>query len=121
MSADTAAAAIGMPEANVVVGQCVAYLALAPKSTAVYKAVAAVQKQGSAALVNVTHGSDARKDAVAAAGGVEAVVAGMRAHAGVAEVQKQGSWALRNVAENSSRRREAVDKAAQAAGVKWQA
>ena len=45
VSADTAAAAIGMPEANVVVGQCVAYLALAPKSTAVYKAVAAVEKQ----------------------------------------------------------------------------
>ncbi|OIW02448.1 hypothetical protein TanjilG_05041 [Lupinus angustifolius] len=35
---------IGMPECNVILSQCVAYLALAPKSVAVYKAIGAAQK-----------------------------------------------------------------------------
>ncbi|KAI3956313.1 hypothetical protein MKX01_004937 [Papaver californicum] len=35
---------IGMPECNVILAQCVAYLALAPKSVAVYQAVGAAQK-----------------------------------------------------------------------------
>ncbi|KAE9605844.1 putative adenosinetriphosphatase [Lupinus albus] len=35
---------IGMPECNVILAQCVAYLALAPKSVAVYKAIGAAQK-----------------------------------------------------------------------------
>ncbi|KAK6918053.1 ATPase, AAA-type, core [Dillenia turbinata] len=35
---------IGMPECNVVLAQCVAYLALAPKSVAVYRAIGAAQK-----------------------------------------------------------------------------
>lgn len=35
---------IGMPECNVVLAQCVAYLALAPKSVAVYKAINTAQK-----------------------------------------------------------------------------
>jgi putative ATPase len=42
VAADTAAQAIGMPEANVVIGQCVAYLALCPKSVAIERAMAAV-------------------------------------------------------------------------------
>ncbi|KAK7299803.1 hypothetical protein RJT34_10631 [Clitoria ternatea] len=35
---------IGMPECNVILAQCVAYLALAPKSIAVYRAIEAAQK-----------------------------------------------------------------------------
>ncbi|KAM3380479.1 ATPase WRNIP1 [Capsicum galapagoense] len=35
---------IGMPECNVILAQCVAYLALAPKSIAVYRAIGAAQK-----------------------------------------------------------------------------
>ncbi|KAJ8536107.1 hypothetical protein K7X08_034508 [Anisodus acutangulus] len=35
---------IGMPECNVILAQCVAYLALAPKSVAVYRAIGAAQK-----------------------------------------------------------------------------
>ncbi|PIN22178.1 ATPase related to the helicase subunit of the Holliday junction resolvase [Handroanthus impetiginosus] len=35
---------IGMPECNVILAQCVAYLALAPKSVAVYRAFGAAQK-----------------------------------------------------------------------------
>jgi len=35
---------IGMPECNVILAQCVAYLALAPKSVAVYRALGAAQK-----------------------------------------------------------------------------
>ncbi|KAI5677720.1 hypothetical protein M9H77_08670 [Catharanthus roseus] len=35
---------IGMPECNVVLAQCVTYLALAPKSVSVYKAIEAAQK-----------------------------------------------------------------------------
>lgn len=38
VAADQASHAIGMPECGVVIGQCAVYLALAPKSTAVYKA-----------------------------------------------------------------------------------
>jgi putative ATPase len=45
VAADTAAQAIGMPEASVVIGQCVAYLSLAPKSVAITKAMAAVEKR----------------------------------------------------------------------------
>ncbi|CAN4086564.1 unnamed protein product [Withania somnifera] len=35
---------IGMPECNVILAQCVAYLALAPKSIVVYRAIGAAQK-----------------------------------------------------------------------------
>ncbi|KAJ8621819.1 hypothetical protein MRB53_030348 [Persea americana] len=35
---------LGMPECNVNLAQCVAYLALAPKSVAVYRAMGAAQK-----------------------------------------------------------------------------
>ncbi|OWM81551.1 ATPase WRNIP1 [Punica granatum] len=35
---------IGMPECNVILAQCVAYLALAPKSIAVYRAIGGAQK-----------------------------------------------------------------------------
>lgn len=35
---------IGMPECNVLLGQCVSYLALAPKSISVYRAIEAAQK-----------------------------------------------------------------------------
>ncbi|KAK8614848.1 hypothetical protein V6N13_068637 [Hibiscus sabdariffa] len=35
---------IGMPECNVILAQCVTYLALAPKSIAVYRAIGAAQK-----------------------------------------------------------------------------
>ncbi|GMJ01268.1 hypothetical protein like AT1G24290 [Hibiscus trionum] len=35
---------LGMPECNVILAQCVAYLALAPKSIAVYRAIGAAQK-----------------------------------------------------------------------------
>ncbi|TYK16469.1 ATPase WRNIP1 [Cucumis melo var. makuwa] len=35
---------IGMPECNVILAQCVAYLALAPKSIAVYRAMGAAEK-----------------------------------------------------------------------------
>ncbi|CAJ2633529.1 unnamed protein product [Trifolium pratense] len=35
---------IGMPECNVILAQCVAYLALAPKSIAVYRAIGAAEK-----------------------------------------------------------------------------
>ncbi|WMV54202.1 hypothetical protein MTR67_047587 [Solanum verrucosum] len=35
---------IGMPECNAILAQCVAYLALAPKSIAVYRAIGAAQK-----------------------------------------------------------------------------
>ncbi|WVY89862.1 hypothetical protein V8G54_035376 [Vigna mungo] len=35
---------LGMPECNVILAQCVAYLALAPKSVAVYRALGAAQK-----------------------------------------------------------------------------
>ncbi|KAJ4977195.1 hypothetical protein NE237_002301 [Protea cynaroides] len=35
---------IGMPECNVILAQCVAYLALAPKSVSVYRAIGAAQK-----------------------------------------------------------------------------
>ncbi|KAL0400145.1 UNVERIFIED_CONTAM: ATPase WRNIP1 [Sesamum radiatum] len=35
---------IGMPECNVILAQCVAYLALAPKSVAVYRAMGSAQK-----------------------------------------------------------------------------
>ncbi|XP_043688058.1 ATPase WRNIP1-like [Telopea speciosissima] len=35
---------LGMPECNVILAQCVAYLALAPKSVAVYKAIGAAQQ-----------------------------------------------------------------------------
>ena len=38
VAADQAVHAIGMPEAGVVIAQCVVYLALAPKSCAVYRA-----------------------------------------------------------------------------------
>jgi putative ATPase len=38
VAADQSVAAIGMPEAGVVIAQCVIYLALAPKSCAVYRA-----------------------------------------------------------------------------------
>ncbi|KZV44815.1 hypothetical protein F511_09858 [Dorcoceras hygrometricum] len=35
---------IGMPECNVILGQCVSYLALAPKSVSVYRAIETAQK-----------------------------------------------------------------------------
>lgn len=35
---------LGMPECNVILAQCVAYLALAPKSVAVYRAIGAAEK-----------------------------------------------------------------------------
>ncbi|KAK4834101.1 hypothetical protein QYF36_016829 [Acer negundo] len=35
---------LGMPECNVILAQCVAYLALAPKSVSVYRAIGAAQK-----------------------------------------------------------------------------
>lgn len=35
---------LGMPECNVILAQCVAYLAMAPKSVAVYRAIGAAQK-----------------------------------------------------------------------------
>ncbi|KAM1042404.1 hypothetical protein ACFX13_032187 [Malus domestica] len=35
---------LGMPECNVILAQCVAYLALAPKSVAVYKAIGSAQQ-----------------------------------------------------------------------------
>jgi putative ATPase len=35
---------LGMPECNVILAQCVAYLALAPKSISVYRAMGAAQK-----------------------------------------------------------------------------
>lgn len=35
---------LGMPECNVILAQCTAYLALAPKSVAVYRAIGAAQK-----------------------------------------------------------------------------
>lgn len=35
---------LGMPECNVILAQCAAYLALAPKSVSVYKAIGAAQK-----------------------------------------------------------------------------
>ncbi|RDX61768.1 ATPase WRNIP1, partial [Mucuna pruriens] len=35
---------LGMPECNVILAQCAAYLALAPKSVAVYRAIGAAQK-----------------------------------------------------------------------------
>ena len=38
VAADAASHAIGMPECGVIIGQCAVYLALAPKSCAVYKA-----------------------------------------------------------------------------------
>ena len=38
--------------------------------------------------------SDANKDTIAAAGGVEAIVQGMTAHVGVAQVQEWGAGAL---------------------------
>ena len=38
VAADQACHAIGMPECGVIIGQCAVYLALAPKSTAIYKA-----------------------------------------------------------------------------------
>ncbi|CAK9069233.1 ATPase WRNIP1 (Werner helicase-interacting protein 1) [Durusdinium trenchii] len=44
VAADQAVHAIGMPEAGVVIAQCVIYLALAPKSCAVYRAYEAAQK-----------------------------------------------------------------------------
>lgn len=37
-AAHTAAERLGMPECDVIIAQCVAYLAMAPKSVAVYKA-----------------------------------------------------------------------------------
>ena len=42
MAAHQAAQLIGMPEVGVVIAQCVVYMALAPKSIAVYQASAAV-------------------------------------------------------------------------------
>ncbi|CAE7905325.1 Wrnip1 [Symbiodinium necroappetens] len=44
VAADQAVHAIGMPEAGVVIAQCVIYLALAPKSCAVYNAYETVKK-----------------------------------------------------------------------------
>lgn len=44
VSAHTACHAIGMPESNVILAQCVAYLAKAPKSNAMYRAYSAVQE-----------------------------------------------------------------------------
>ena len=42
--------------------------------------------------------ADANQAAVAAKGGIEAVVAAMRRHEGVAGVAEQGCWALSNIA-----------------------
>ena len=44
VAADQACHAIGMPECGVVIGQCAVYLALAPKSCAVYRAFEAAMK-----------------------------------------------------------------------------
>merc|ERR1711994_988628 len=44
VAADQAVQAIGMPEADVIIAQAVVYLALSPKSTAVYKAMKAAMK-----------------------------------------------------------------------------
>ena len=44
VAADQATHAIGMPECGVCIGQCAVYLALAPKSVAVYRAYAAAMK-----------------------------------------------------------------------------
>ena len=44
VAADQACHAIGMPECGVVIGQCAVYLALAPKSCAVYRAFDAAMK-----------------------------------------------------------------------------
>ena len=45
--------------------------------------------------------ADDNHTTIAAAGGVEAVVQGMRAHVGVAAVQGQGAGALGNLAANN--------------------
>jgi hypothetical protein len=44
VAADTSVAMMGMPEAGVVIAQCVTYMALAPKSCAVYRAYKAAMK-----------------------------------------------------------------------------
>jgi len=44
VAADAATHAIGMPECGVVIGQCAVYLALAPKSCAIYKAFSAAMQ-----------------------------------------------------------------------------
>ena len=46
--------------------------------------------------------ADANQVAIAAAGGMEAVVQGMQAHVGVAAVQESGAGALRNLAVNGA-------------------
>ena len=46
--------------------------------------------------------ADANKVAIAAAGGVEAVVQGMQAHVGVVAVQENGAGALRSLAANGT-------------------
>ena len=63
-----------------------------------------MQEKGSAALGIALN---ARQDAVVAAGGVDAVVAGMR-RTRAAAVQEQGSAALANVARGGDARRDAV-------------
>ena len=44
----------------------------------------------------------ANRVTIVAAGGVEAVVQGMKAHVGVAAVQEPGVWALHNLAINGA-------------------
>ena len=46
--------------------------------------------------------TDANKGSTVAAGGVEAIVQGMKAHVGVAAVQEHGAWALWNLAINGA-------------------
>ena len=63
------------------------------------QAHAEVAKQGCRALANLAFNNADNQKAIASAGGVEAVVAALRAHGGAhAGVAQHGCWALKNLA-----------------------
>ena len=67
-----------------------------------------VQEKGCGALRNLAAGSEDRKTAVIAAGGLEAVLQAMGAHGGSAKVQENGCGALRNLALGSHDRQRII-------------
>ncbi len=75
-----------------------------------HKTSAGVQEQACGALKNLAVNPD-NQVAVAAAGGIVAIVAAMQAHKGSAGVQEMAGRALRNLAANNDNNEDAISVA----------
>ena len=69
------------------------------------------------ALANLAANNDANKAAIAAAGGIEAIVAALEQHPADVAVQEQGCWALNSIGWSQRALQERIAQAGAAAAV----